>query len=169
MAGRPSKPACLVLVDNSATKLGMIPEGLLEGVHTINSSKLSQDELVAKLKQLTPTGLGMDVALDCVGNEAVVNAAYQCLDKLGIVMTVGGSATAKPQYAIERNLVNGLTIRGTHQGDSVSRVMIPELIRRWRAGTFAFDKLLTQFKFEELDKALHEMHEGRVIKPLLVL
>ncbi|KAK5680977.1 hypothetical protein LTS10_006737 [Elasticomyces elasticus] len=168
MAARPSKPALILLVDNSKTKLDMIPKKLLEGVQILNSTDLSHDDLVSKLKSLTPDNRGMDFALDCVGHEAVTNAAYESLDKLGMVLTIGGSATARPRFATERNLVNGLTIRGTHQGDSVPRQMIPQLIERWRGGDFPFDQLLTQFKFEELQKAIDEMHDGRVIKPLLV-
>ncbi|KAK3655640.1 hypothetical protein LTR56_003289 [Elasticomyces elasticus] len=168
MAARPSRPALLLLVDNSKTKLDMIPKKLLEGVQILNSADFSHDDLVAKLKSLTPDNRGMDFALDCVGHEAVTNAAYESLDKLGMVLTIGGSATARPRFATERNLVNGLTIRGTHQGDSVPRQMIPQLIERWRGGDFPFDQLLTQFKFEELQKAIDEMHDGRVIKPLLV-
>lgn len=164
-----TKPACIILIDNSEAKLRMIPKEIIEGVHVLNSSNLSPDDIAAELKKLTPNGRGMDVVVDGVGNETVANIAYASLDKLGTVVIVGGSSTAKPHYAIERSLVNGLTIRGTHAGDSVPRVMIPKLIQLWRDNKFPFDKLLTSFKFEELQKALDETHAGRVIKPLLVL
>ncbi|EMC97013.1 hypothetical protein BAUCODRAFT_121537 [Baudoinia panamericana UAMH 10762] len=146
----------------------MIPKPLLEGVQVLNSKDLSEEALVDRLKQLTPNGLGMDFALDCVGNEDVVHAAYLSLDKLGMLLTVGGSNTAKPSFAIERNLVNGLTIRGTHQGDSESRVMIPKLIQMWKDGQFAFDLMQAEYRFEDLAKAIEDMHAGKVIKPLLV-
>ncbi|KAK3676315.1 hypothetical protein LTR78_003589 [Recurvomyces mirabilis] len=155
-AARPTKPECLVLVDNSSVKLNMIPKELLEGVTVLDSSTLPHEDLVSKLKSLT---------LD--GNEAVATAAYECLDKMGMVMNIGGSATAQPKYAVERNLVNGLTIRGTHQGDSVPRDMIPKLIEMWREGKFPFDKLLTPFRFEGLKHAMAEMHAGRAIKAIL--
>jgi aryl-alcohol dehydrogenase len=168
MAARLTKPAVIVLVDNSDAKLEMIPKQLLKGVTVVNSRELSHDELVAKLKSLTPNNRGLDYALDGVGHEAVLNAAYESLDKMGTVLVVGGSPTAQPKYRVERSLVNGIMIRGTHQGDSVPRIMIPSLIQMWRDGSFPFDQLLTQFKFEDLHKALDEMHAGKVIKPLLV-
>ncbi|KAK4569873.1 hypothetical protein LTR86_002842 [Recurvomyces mirabilis] len=166
-AARLTKPECLVLVDNSSVKLDMIPKELLGGVTVLNSSTLTHEDLVSKLKSLTSDGRGMDYALDCAGNEAVATAAYECLDKMGMIMNIGGSATAQPKYAVERNLVNGLTIRGTHQGDSVPRDMIPKLIEMWREGKFPFDKLLTPFRFEELKHAMAEMHAGRTIKAIL--
>lgn len=169
LAAKLVSPACLVLVDNSQTKLDMIPKELLSGVHVVNPTDKSPEEVAAELKKLTPSGLGMDYALDCVGNEAVVLTAHAALDKLGTLLNVGSSATAKPQYLINQHLVKGITARGTHQGDSVSRVMVPRLIELWRQGRFPFDKLLTSFKFEELHKALDETHAGRAIKPLLVV
>lgn len=168
-AAKLTSPACLVLADNSQTKLDMIPKEILEGVHTINTAGQAPEDIAAALKKLTPTGLGMDYAIDGVGNEDVVLAAHLCLDKLGTMIIVGGSPTARLTPKIEGHLVGGLTTRGTHQGDSVSRIMIPHLIQLWRAGRFPFDKFLTTFKFEELQHALDETHVGRVIKPLLVL
>ncbi|GAB1729545.1 hypothetical protein NU195Hw_g180t1 [Hortaea werneckii] len=168
-AAKLTNPACLVLVDNSSAKLDMIPKEILQGVQVMNTLGKSPEVIAQELKRLTPTGQGMDYAIDGVGNESVVLAAHLCLDKLGTMLIVGGSPTAKLSPKIEGHLVGGLTTRGTHQGDSVSRVMIPHLINLWRAGKFPFDKFLTAFKFEELEKALDETHAGRVIKPILVL
>ena len=169
LAAKLTSPSCLVLVDNSQTKLDMIPKALLEGVHTVNSSNKTPEEIATELKKLTPFGAGMDFTMDGVGNESVLLAAHLSLDKLGTALIVGGSPTAKQQTKIENHLVNGLTTRGMHQGDSVPRVMLPQLIKLWRAGKFPFDQLLTEFKFDELHKALDEMHQGKVIKPLLVV
>ncbi|KAK1074326.1 hypothetical protein LTR12_002182 [Friedmanniomyces endolithicus] len=169
MAAKLTQPGSLILIDNSPTKLAMIPSQLLTNVQTINSASLSHHDLIAEIKNRTPDFRGLDYALDCVGHEAVTEAAYWSLDKLGTVLTIGGSATATPRLSTERTLVYGLTIRGTHQGDSVPRVMIPALIERWRKGEFPFELLLTEFKFEELGRAMEEMKAGRVIKPLLVM
>ncbi|KAK5133160.1 hypothetical protein LTR08_008096 [Meristemomyces frigidus] len=169
LAAKLTSPACLVLVDNSQTKLDMIPKELLEGVHIVNSTNKSPEDVAAELKKLTPSGAGMDFAMDGVGNEIVLLTAHLSLDKLGTALIVGGSPNAKQQTKIENHLVNGLTTRGMHQGDSVPRVMLPHLIQLWRAGKFPFDKLLTVFKFEELHEALDEMHQGKLIKPLLVV
>jgi aryl-alcohol dehydrogenase len=35
-------------------------------------------------------------------------------------------------------------------------------------GKFPFDKLLTFYEFEELHRAIQEVKEGKVIKPVLV-
>ena len=169
MAAKLTSPACLVLIDNSEAKLATIAQELLKGVHIINSSDLKAGSVANKLRGLSPDGQGMDYALDCVGNEAVVIEAHDSLTMLGTLITCGSSATATAGFKLVSQLAKGITYRGTHQGDSVPRVMIPHLISLWRQGLFPFDKLLTTFAFEDLAKALEETHAGRAIKPLLLL
>nr|OQO05624.1 hypothetical protein B0A51_17608 [Rachicladosporium sp. CCFEE 5018] len=169
LAAKTTAPGALVLVDTSQTKLDIIPSEILSGVTVLNSKDFTHDALVAKLQQLSADAEGMDFALDCVGNEHVIAAAADCLTKRGTVMTIGSTSTTQAVFKTEKFLVFGLTYRGMHQGDSVPRVMIPEMIRQWRAGRFPFDKLLTRFEFKDLEKALEEMHGGRVVKSLLVV
>jgi aryl-alcohol dehydrogenase len=170
LAARLSNPSTLILVDNSQSKLDMIPKDYLEGVRTINSANKSTQELANEIKALTPNNYGVDFALDCVGNENVIAAAHAALDKLGMLVIVGGGGPhTKLPFAISAHLIKGAVARGTHQGDSVSRLMIPKLIELWRQGRFPFEKMLAYFKFGELAKALEEIHAGRVIKAVLVL
>lgn len=168
LAAKATAPASLILVDTSQTKLDMIPKDLLTGVHVLNSSRMDHDAVVSKLKQLSGDGKGVDFALDCVGNARVLAAGVDALVKRGTVMTIGSTSATEAVFRTEKFLVWGITYRGMHQGDSVPRVMIPEMIRQWRLGRFPFDQLLARFGFEELGKSLEEMHAGRVIKPLLV-
>ena len=169
LAAKLYTPSCLVLVDNSQAKLDMIPKQILHGVITVNSAGKTPDQIADELRALTPTQAGMDYALDCVGNESVIAAAHLSLDKLGTMINPGGHPDAKASYKVEHHLVKGATSRGTHQGDSVPRTMIPHLIQLWKAGKFPFDQMLTEFPFEDLHKALEETHRGNVIKPLLIL
>ena len=37
-----------------------------------------------------------------------------------------------------------------------------------KLGKFPFDKLLTFYKFDELEKALADLKQGKVIKPVMV-
>ena len=47
--------------------------------------------------------------------------------------------------------------------------MIPKLIKLWRDGKFPFDELLSFFPFGDVDEALRQTKEGKVIKPVLVI
>lgn len=146
----------------------MIPKDLLAGVKVLNSSGMGHDAVVQKLKDLSGDGKGLNYALDCVGNGKVLSTSVDAMCKRGTVMTIGSTSTTEAVFRTEKFLVWGLTYRGMHQGDSVPRVMIPEMIRQWRQGRFPFDQLLARFNFDELSKSLDDVHAGRVIKPLLV-
>lgn len=171
LAAQLTKPDCIVLVDNSQAKLDMIPKSILgPNTRLYNSEAKSSDQIATDLRRLTFGERGVDYALDCVGNENVIKSGHAALDKLGMLVTIGsGSVSNVAGYSLAQHLQKGILHRGTHQGDSVPRDMIPKLLRMWKDGTFPFDKLLAEFRFEDMDKALQEMKKGKVIKPVLVL
>lgn len=172
LAAQLTEPASIILVDNSQVKLDSLPRSVLGPRTRLYNSAGKPNEVVASnLRNLAANdGQGLDYALDCVGNEDILKIAHAALDKLGTLVTVGsGSQTNVAGLSLSQHLVKGITYRGTHQGDSVPRVMIPKLLGMWKDGSFPFDQLLTHFRFEELDRALAEMKGGSVIKPLLVL
>lgn len=171
LAAQLTDPACIVLIDNLQAKLDIIPKSILgANTHLYNSGNKSNDQIASDLRALTPGGHGMEYALDCVGHEDVLIAGHAALDKLGTLVTIGsGAADNVAAYSIAQHLTKGVVHRGTHQGDSVPRDTIPKLFGMWKEGQFPFEKLLTQFKFEDIDNALEEMHMGKVIKPVLVI
>ncbi|KAK0725107.1 chaperonin 10-like protein [Lasiosphaeris hirsuta] len=170
LAAKLTAPARLVVVDNSTAKLAMLPECIREAVtHVVDSSDLTDEgQLVERLKELTPGGLGFDYALDCVGRGDLVKAGHLALRARGTVISVGGSPDVALQVTLSQHLVRGITHRGTHQGDSVPSVSIPLMIDLWRQGKFPFDKLLTLYEFGELHRAIQDVKDGNVVKPVLV-
>ncbi|KAF2170880.1 hypothetical protein M409DRAFT_18852 [Zasmidium cellare ATCC 36951] len=169
LAAKLTSPSHLILIDKSPTKLSNIHPSLLTNVHVLDTSThKTPTETALAIKALTPGNMGVDYALECIGNESCILAAHACLDTLGTLITVGSSATAKLNIGIGTHLIRGITIRGTHQGDSVSRVMVPELVGLWKRGVFPFELVVERFGFGELGRAVGEMRSGRVVKPLLV-
>lgn len=171
LAAQLTKPGCVILVDNSQAKLDMIPKSILgPNTHLYNSAQKSNEEVAQELRDFTPNGYGLDYALDCVGNENVVKTGHAALDKLGTLVTIGsGSESYVAGYFLAQHLLKGIHHRGTHQGDSVPREMIPKLFGLWKDGHFPFDKLLAEFRFEDMEKAVEETKKGNVIKPVLVV
>lgn len=53
-------------------------------------------------------------------------------------------------------------------GDSNSKEMIPTMINWWRKGKLPLERLVQYFKAEDFEKGLHGMHDGSVIKPVLL-
>lgn len=171
LAAQLTNPSCVVLVDNSPAKLSMIPQSILgPKTRLYSSAEKSNEEVATELRHMTPGGCGLDYALDCVGNENVIKTAHAALDKLGTLVTIGsGTDSNLAAYSLAQHLVKGIHHRGTHQGDSVPRDMIPKLFGMWKDGRFPFDKLLAEFRFEDMEEAIREMKKGNVIKPVLVV
>lgn len=114
-----TSPAHLVLIDNSDEKLRIIPSGV--ATQTINSASLGEGGVASKLKDLTG-GHGFDYVIDAVGNGSLLREGHLALAKCGTLLTLGGNPNP-PQFPIEQHLVKGITYRGTHQGDSVPKIV----------------------------------------------
>lgn len=67
-------------------------------------------------------GRGADFAVDAVGSGDVLKDGHAALSKQGMLLTIGG-VLAQPKFDIGQHVVKGITYRGTHQGDSVSRLV----------------------------------------------
>jgi aryl-alcohol dehydrogenase len=64
-------------------------------------------------------------------------------------------------------LLNGRTLRGIIQGDSVPRLFIPKLIELHRSGRFPIDKLIRFYDLAQINEAIEDMRKGRTIKAVL--
>ena len=170
LAARLTHPSNLTILDTSDAKLALIPSVLTSKsyVHTLNTADLKSEDLVSRLKDSTH-GAGFDYILDCAGSPAALTATYPALGIRGTIVTVGGAAPgAKAEIEVNAQLIGGRTYRGTHQGDAVPGVFLPELIQLWKSGLFPFESLVTKYGFEEVDKALEDLKEGKAVKALFV-
>jgi aryl-alcohol dehydrogenase len=50
---------------------------------------------------------------------------------------------------------------------AVPQLFVPQLIRLWQEGKFAFDRMLRFYAFDEINRALAEARSGAAIKPVL--
>ena len=64
-------------------------------------------------------------------------------------------------------LLQGQSVRGFVEGDSVPDLFIPRMIDLFQEGRFPFDRMITFYPFDEINRAVEDMENGRVIKPVL--
>ena len=150
----------IIGVDIHPERLAIAKE--LGATHTINSG---ETDPVAAILELT--GGGPDFSLECVGNPSVFRQAVDVLPLLG---TCGLLGVVPPGTEVTLNMdliMNGRIVRGIIEGDAIPDLFIPKLIELYRQGRFPFDKIMTFYPFEEINKAVKDMEEGRVIKPVL--
>jgi len=161
MAAKLASPRHLIAVDMNPDKL--------EHARKFGASDVidaSNEDVPARIKAIT-LDRGVDFALDCVGSPAILKTGLDALALHGTLVTVGGTPqdfALSPVSMLQR----GLTYRGCHQGDSVPRVMIPKLIHLSRRGLLPFQELFQYYRFDEYERALHDLKSGKCIKPVLL-
>jgi aryl-alcohol dehydrogenase len=155
-----SECAPIIAVDLHEGRLKTAKE--LGATHTVNAGK---EDPVKAIQELT--GGGPHFTLECVGNPSVFRQAVDVLPRLGVCGLLG-VVPPGTEVALDMDLImNGRTVKGILGGDAVPDQFIPRLIELYNQGQFPFDRLGTFYPFEEINKAVEDMEEGRVIKPIL--
>jgi aryl-alcohol dehydrogenase len=68
---------------------------------------------------------------------------------------------------LEWMMTGGRKLQGIIGGFTNPQTGIPLLIDYWRKGMFPFDRLITEFPFDQIDQAWEQYRTGKVIKPVL--
>jgi len=64
-------------------------------------------------------------------------------------------------------IMNARSVTGILGGDAIPDLFIPRLIDLYSQGRFPFDRMITYYGFEEINRAVEDMESGRVMKPVL--
>jgi aryl-alcohol dehydrogenase len=150
----------IIAVDINPDRLEVAKE--LGATHTVNASEVDPVEAIRDI-----TGGGAEFTLECIGNPKVLRQAVDSLPRLGVCGLLGvvppGTEVALDMDAI----MNGRTVKGILGGDAIPDLFIPKLIELYSQGRFPFDRLITFYPFDKINKAVEDMEKGRVIKPVL--
>jgi aryl-alcohol dehydrogenase len=150
----------IIAVDTNPERLETASE--LGATHTVDAFDRDAREAVQQL-----TGSGADYIFDTTGNPAVVASALDSLAMTGTVV-MAGAAPAGTRTSLDMNaLLNGRAVRGTIQGDAEARKLVPLLIELYQQGRFPVGRLVGNYRFAEIQRAIADMENGRVIKPIL--
>lgn len=154
----------IVAVDLVDNKLELARE--LGATDTINPKQI--DDVIKEIKKVCARNSGATYAIDCTGALKVIEQCIECLAPCGTAATVG---VPPPDSKISIDplmfLLENKKYVGVIEGDSVPAEFIPKLVELHQQGHFPVDKLCKVFPVSKMEEALHEMHEGKVIKPVL--
>lgn len=160
MAARAAGCETIVAVDLADDRLELARE--LGATHTLNSS--TTDDVPRAIRKATG---GLDLAMEAVGLGSVVRDALTSLRSPGTCATVGLQGFTNDITIDQSHLLLGRTLTGVIEGDADPHELIPRLVAEWRAGRFPFDRLVTEYAFEDLATAIDDLRAGRVVKPIL--
>ncbi len=127
----------------------------------------AESDLVAAIK--AATGGGATHSLDTTGLSPVIGNAIACTLPGGTVGMVGlPSPDATVPATLLDLLTKSVTLRPITEGDADPQRFIPRMLDFHRAGKFPFDRLITRYRFDQINEALHATEKGDAIKPVLV-
>ena len=160
MAAKVAGCAQIIAVDPNASRRELACE--LGATHAIDPS---QGDPIEGVQQIRSTGV--HYTLECTGIPGVLRQAVDSLTLTGVCGLIGVSPVGT-ECAIDMNsIMFGRSLRGIIEGDSVPDVFIPRLIELYKQGRFPFDKLVTFYKLEDINKAVEDTEQGKVIKAVL--
>jgi|SRR5699024_10043327 len=150
----------IIAVDIDEDRLALAKE--LGATHTFNSHEI--DDISETVQSVTNGGV--QYSFDTTAVPSVINEALNCLAVEGTMAVVGVGGEVSIQI-YEDVIIPNRTIVGVTQGAAIPKMFIPQLIKYYKDGRFPFDKLIKKYPFEDLSKALNDMEQGKVIKPVI--
>ncbi len=161
MAAAVADCGVIIAVDVSDERLALARE--LGATHGVNANAA---DAVAEIMQIT--GTGADNAVEATGVPRVMEQAFAGLSSTGTLIVLGVAPFGATLTIAASDILNGKTIRGAIEGESVPDRFLPQLVALWQAGRFPFDRLIRSYRFSDINEAAADAEHGRTIKPVLV-
>jgi aryl-alcohol dehydrogenase len=150
----------IIAVDINASRIETAKS--FGATHSVNSRETEPIQAIQAI-----TGGGVDFALECTGNPTVLRQAFDSL-AMGGVCGLIGAAPAGAEVSLDmQNILNGRTLMGIVEGDSIPDIFIPHLIDLYRQGRFPFDRMVSFYDFADINKAAEDSEKGKTLKAVL--
>lgn len=132
--------------------------------HVFDPASGSLSEMIAAI---LPSGV--EYALDTTGKAEVLSMLLGMLAPRGLLGLIGIAAPeTKLPADINAVMAAGHRIMGIIEGDSDPAAFIPELIAHYQAGNLPFDRMIRTYPLSNINEAIRDQADGRVIKAVLL-
>ncbi|MEV0209327.1 S-(hydroxymethyl)mycothiol dehydrogenase [Streptomyces sp. NPDC050788] len=157
--------AKVIAVDIDDRKLAKARE--MGATHTVNSR---EGDPVEAIRELTG-GFGADVVIEAVGRPETYQQAFYARDLAGTVVLVG---VPTPEMKLELPLLDvfgrGGSLKSSWYGDCLPSRDFPMLIDLYLQGRLDLDAFVTEtIQLDEVEKAFERMHQGDVLRSVVLL
>lgn len=161
--------AALVAGCSTIIMVDVVP-GRLELARSLGATHVIsglERDAVADIREIT--GGGAQFAIDTTGRPDVFRQMVDALAPQGFAALVGAAAPGtEASIDIGMFLVNAPTVTAVIEGDAVPQTFIPYLVELFEQGRFPFDRLITSYRFSEINQAFADSESGATIKPVVV-
>ncbi|GGS10592.1 oxidoreductase [Streptomyces humidus] len=139
----------------------------LGATHSVNSR---ETDPVEAIRELTG-GFGADVVIEAVGRPETYRQAFYARDLAGTVVLVG---VPTPEMKLELPLLDvfgrGGSLKSSWYGDCLPSRDFPMLIDLYLQDRLNLDAFVTEtIRLDEVEKAFARMHQGDVLRSVVVL
>lgn len=149
----------IIVFDRKESKLAFAKE--FGATDCYNSLQVNPEEVI---KDIEPGGV--DFSLDTTGVPAVAETAVHILRPAGEAVLVGIGGDLKLNMMTDL-VAESKKVAGLVEGDAIPQKFIPEMIKYYQEGRFAFDKLIKVYDFKDLNQAMDDFKAGKVLKPVV--
>jgi aryl-alcohol dehydrogenase len=113
------------------------------------------------------TGGGADFSIEAIGNPMVLRQAVDCLSTTGMCGLLGMTPLGTEVKLDMNGMLFGRGLKGIIEGDSVPQTFIPKMIELYKQGRFPIDRLVTYYDFKDINQAVEDLENGKVLKGIL--
>ena len=155
--------ATIIAVDRNDSKLELARG--LGATHAINTTRTP--DLGNAIRAVVPRGV--NVVVDAAGVDTLIGMALTGLARRGTLglVAVPPSAERKLDVPWASVLLQGQSVRGFMEGNSIPDIFIPRLVDLYAQGRFPFDKFVRFYPFREINRAVEDQRNGIAIKSIL--
>lgn len=123
------------------------------------------EDLKAELYKICPTGY--NYGIDTSGADELINTGTAVLAANGefAILAQVPTVTANGFMLSGRSQI----IEGAGYGLSVAKTYIPRLVKLHERGRLPVDEIISVYPLEQIEQALKDKAEGKIIKPVLVM
>ncbi len=135
----------------------------LGATHTINRREV--EDIAGEIRRIT--GRGADISVDTSGNGNMMLNAIRGLKFHGTFLPVAAAGSLE-HFEVGADIMMPMrTMRGTCEGESNPKQFIPQMVKWYKEGRFPIDRILSFYDFKDIDQALRDSHDGKIIKAVL--
>ncbi len=159
MAAKAVGCTTIIAVDINPARLALARE--LGATHAFDPKRCNVVEEIQKL------GGGADFSLETTAIPAVFRQAVDCLTVPGVCGLVGAAPMGTEVTFDMNSIMFGRSVVGIIEGQSVPDHFIPKLVDLYRQGSLPLEKIVGFYAFDEIDQAVRDSENGKVVKAIL--
>lgn len=167
MAAKVAGCKTIIVVDKAKSRLETAKA--IGATHVLDTTTVDSETPLAVAIQKVVPDQSIRYAFDTTGVPPLISAAFNALGKRGKLFQIGVPPfTATLEFSTVELFVRGKIVEGHYLGNCKSKEFLPKMIQWWRDGQFPVEKLVKFYPAKDANEALKGMHDGSVIKPVLV-